>query len=364
MEEDLKNDLPSSPTLLYSSTTSSEEEIPIPRPRNSCLDITTTSPTTLSSYAMLFSETKELNKSMFDDPMDLIDNFLQDRLRKGLDIGVHQECLDHLNYVKQIYDDNESLLDYVYDYIEAQIMKLINAPGFESVPDNQWSTILYPTFDTSTLASIDYSLNVYMNRSAFNRRTTKNLNVFDLLASMQTEDVRNIRLYHGTDVEALKKICQYGISLYSSHRLGTDFGAGFYVTDNFEDAAHIAASKGARNKLLAGIICFQLAESELSQLNIRDLPDTIDNSGDPLSWSNFVKLCRSRYNECPHKFRCDALRGPMCNNAEKVRLFENERPRAKIINNRKVTQICIKSTLLSSKLEAAIFGLYIFNAES
>ncbi|CAF4907954.1 unnamed protein product, partial [Rotaria magnacalcarata] len=63
---------------------------------------------------------------MFDDPMDLIDNFLQDRLRKGLDIGVHQECLDHLNYVKQIYDDNESLLDYVYDYIEAQIMKLIN----------------------------------------------------------------------------------------------------------------------------------------------------------------------------------------------------------------------------------------------
>ncbi|CAF4914191.1 unnamed protein product, partial [Rotaria magnacalcarata] len=196
MEEDVKNDLPSSPT-------SSEEEIPIPHPQNSSLDITTRSPTTLSSYSMSYPETKELNKvilpyplrldsnyiyriglkpnefihycqtdqieSMFDDPMDLIDNFLQDRLRKGLDIGVHQECLDHLNYVKQIYDDNESLLDYVYDYIEAQIMKLINAPGFESAPDNQWSTILYPTFDTSTLASIDYSLNVYMNRIDANR---------------------------------------------------------------------------------------------------------------------------------------------------------------------------------------------------
>ncbi|CAF5069356.1 unnamed protein product, partial [Rotaria magnacalcarata] len=212
MEEDVKNDLPSSPT-------SSEEEIPIPHPQNSSLDITTRSPTTLSSYSMSYPETKELNKvilpyplrldsnyiyriglkpnefihycqtdqieSMFDDPMDLIDNFLQDRLRKGLDIGVHQECLDHLNYVKQIYDDNESLLDYVYDYIEAQIMKLINAPGFESAPDNQWSTILYPTFDTSTLASIDYSLNVYMNRSAFKLHTNKNVNVFDLLASMQ-----------------------------------------------------------------------------------------------------------------------------------------------------------------------------------
>ncbi|CAF3327331.1 unnamed protein product [Rotaria socialis] len=390
MEEDVKNDLPSSPT-------SSEEEIPIPHPQNSSLDITTRSPTTLSSYSMSYPETKELNKvilpyplrldsnyiyriglkpnefihycqsdqieSMFDDPMDLIDDFIQDRLRKGLDIGVHQECLNHLNYVKQIYDDNESLLYYVYEYIEVQIMKLINVPGFESVPDNQWSTILYPTVDTSTLASIDYPLNVYINRSAFKRHTNKNVNVFDLLASMQTEDVRSIRWYHGTDIDSLKKICQYGISLYSSHRFETDFGAGFYVTDNFEDAVHIAASKGARNKVLAGIICFQLTESELSQLNIRDLHDTIDNSGDPLSWSNFVKLCRSRYNEYPHKFRCDALRGPVCNNAEKVRLYENERPRAKIINNRKITQICIKSTLLSSKLEAAIFGLYIFNVE-
>lgn len=56
----------------------------------------------------------------------------------------------------------------------------------------------------------------------------------------------------------------------------------------FLDAVHIAALKGARNKVLAGIICFQLTESELCQLNIRDLHDTIDDSRDTLSWSNFV----------------------------------------------------------------------------
>lgn len=185
-------------------------------------------------------------ESMFNEPMDLIDNFIQNRLKKGLDMGIHQECLDHLNHVKEIYDDNESLLFYVYDYIEVQIMKLINLPGFESVPDNQWSTVLYPTFNTSTLRPIDSQQNVYMNRCAFKRHTNKNKNVFDLLASLQTEDLRNFRWYHGTDIESLKSICHYGISLYSSHRLGTDFGAGFYLTDNFEGESLIILNKEVR----------------------------------------------------------------------------------------------------------------------
>ncbi|CAF1068602.1 unnamed protein product [Adineta steineri] len=69
---------------------------------------------------------------MFNDPIDFIDSFIKDRLGKGLDIGINQECLDHLNNIRQVYPNNESFEHDVYDYIEVQIMKLIDSPDFES----------------------------------------------------------------------------------------------------------------------------------------------------------------------------------------------------------------------------------------
>jgi len=71
-------------------------------------------------------------KLMFDDPMDVIEDFIQDRLKLGLDFGVNEECLNHLNSIGQIYTNDESLEHYVYDYIEIQIWKSIHLPKFES----------------------------------------------------------------------------------------------------------------------------------------------------------------------------------------------------------------------------------------
>lgn len=88
---------------------------------------------------------------MFDDPMDIIDNLIQDRLNQGLDMVINKKCLDHLNNIKQIYTDDESLEHYAYDYIEIQILKSIHLPKFESQPDNEWSQILFPSFNASTL---------------------------------------------------------------------------------------------------------------------------------------------------------------------------------------------------------------------
>ncbi|CAF1460082.1 unnamed protein product, partial [Rotaria sordida] len=75
----------------------------------------------------------------------------------------------------------------------------------------------------------------------------------------EPESNQNIRLYHGTDVESIKKICQYGINLYASHRLGSDFGPVELLC--FLDALYVANKKGLRNQTLGGVICFQLGET-------------------------------------------------------------------------------------------------------
>jgi len=166
--------------------------------------------------------------------MDIIDNFIQDRLNQGLDMGINKKCLDHLNNIKQIYTDDESLEHYAYDYIEVQIWKSIHLPKFESQPDNEWSQVSFPTFDASTLEPINRNINIYPNRYKFQRRVSDNFNVFNLLRSNQTENDQDIHLYHGSDIQSIEQICQYGINLFASHRLGSDFGPGFYVTQNFD----------------------------------------------------------------------------------------------------------------------------------
>ena len=48
-------------------------------------------------------------KFMFDDPLDLINNYIQSRLNNGVDMGVNEECLIHLNKIREIYPNDESL---------------------------------------------------------------------------------------------------------------------------------------------------------------------------------------------------------------------------------------------------------------
>ncbi|CAF1249574.1 unnamed protein product [Adineta ricciae] len=265
--------------------------------------------------------------------------------------------------VGQMYGSDEPLENYAYDYIETQILKSIHLPNYDSPPDNKWSQISSSTFRSSTMEIIERNLNIYPNRYNFKRRTSDNLNVFDLLSSSQTENDRNLRFYHGTDMVSVETICRYGINLHTSHRLGSDFGPGFYVTDSFDDALYFAASKGTRNKTHGGVICFQLRETEFHVFNIQELSETID-SMNPLKWSNFVKLCRRRFIEYPHVFRRDAFHGAICNNAEKVRQLENEQPQAKTIANRTPTQLCIKSTNMASKFEYSILGIYMIGVST
>ena len=58
----------------------------------------------------------------------------------------------------------------------------------------------------------------------------------------------------------------------------------------------------------------------------------------------FPEMCRRQPLRYSHRFRKDAIRGPICNNAEKVFHGAHERPQMKIINGRKPIQIFIKST--------------------
>jgi hypothetical protein len=103
----------------------------------------------------------------------------------------------------------------------------------ESQRRNSCFPIFYSARDSSTLAPIHRALNVYRNQSNSKRQNYGSINIFDELLAKKTNDEPNVRLYHGTDIEAVKAICGYGINLnlYNSHRLGTDFGAGFYITE-------------------------------------------------------------------------------------------------------------------------------------
>jgi hypothetical protein len=132
----------------------------------------------------------------------------------------------------------------------------------------------------------------------------------------------------------------------------------------FLDAMYVARGKALRNRTLAGVICFQLQESEFSRFIIQELAEAPEESENPLEWRSFVKMCRRRFINYPHMFRKDGFSGPICNNAEKVRQMESKRPQTKIVNNRKPTQMCIKSTNMASKFESSIIGVYMISVTS
>ena len=85
----------------------------------------------------------------------------------------------------------------------------------------------------------------------------------------------------------------------------------------FLDAMYVARDKALRNPTLAGVICFQLQESEFSRFIIQELAEEPEESENPLEWRSFVKMCRLRFINYPHMFRKDGFSGPICNNAEK-----------------------------------------------
>ncbi len=119
--------------------------------------------------------------------------------------------------------------------------------------------------------------------------------------------------------------------------------------------------KGHRNRTYGGVICFKLSADKYNKFVIQELISTAEYSDDPLEWSNFVRQCRRNFSLYPHVFRRDALKGPLCNNAEKV-LHRNKRPHVKTLDQRTPIQICIKSTTMAGKLEGAIFGIYVISA--
>jgi hypothetical protein len=168
------------------------------------------------------------------DPVELIFKFIDDRLKKQSDFGLNEQCLHHLTNMKNTENNGEPLESYIFGYVENQIFKSIDYPTFESPPDNEWTTISYPTFNPSTLATVDRELNVYRNRSNSKRKNHSNINVFDELISKEVNGEPCVHLYHGTDLESIKLICHFGINVNKSHRLGSDFGPGFYVTEMYD----------------------------------------------------------------------------------------------------------------------------------
>ncbi len=77
--------------------------------------------------------------------------------------------------------------------------------------------------------------------------------------------------------------------------------------------------------------------------------------------TSFVRLCRRGFVAHLHVFRRDALRDPICNNAEKI-LHRNERPHMNTLGASTPIQMCIKSTTMAGKLESAIHGVYMIPA--
>lgn len=87
-------------------------------------------------------------------------------------------------------------------------------------------------------------------------------------------------LYHGTDIESAKVICKGpGIDL-SRCNDKTDFGKGFYTTDNFERAVKWAKRKAAVRISKPAVITVLF--------DIDSASDIIERFSDDLRWGRFV----------------------------------------------------------------------------
>ncbi|CAF1519914.1 unnamed protein product, partial [Adineta ricciae] len=206
-----------------------------------------------------FTYVMESDKLMFNGPMDVIDHFIQNRLKHGLDMGINEESFEH----------------YVYDVIEVQLLKSINLSNFDSPPDDKWTQILFPT-------------------------------------------------------------C--------------------YI--------HSCCQKSTESNIYGGIICFKLRDVGFNRFNTQDLNETTQESTNSLQWVNSDPSTGLIDLGSPHVFRPDAIRGGICNKAEKVHRSGNEKPSMKILQGRKSIQIYVKSTNMAAKLDCSIFGIYMFGVST
>lgn len=89
-----------------------------------------------------------------------------------------------------------------------------------------------------------------------------------------------LTLYHGTDIESAKTICNgSGIDL-SKCNDGTDFGKGFYTTDNLERAIKWAKRKAAVRISKPAVITVLF--------DIDTASNIIEHFSDDLRWGRFV----------------------------------------------------------------------------
>jgi hypothetical protein len=74
---------------------------------------------------------------MIPNPIKLIFQFTEDRLKRQSDFCLNKEFLQHLISMKNIENSGELLESYVYDYVENKIRKSIDYCNFESIPPNE-----------------------------------------------------------------------------------------------------------------------------------------------------------------------------------------------------------------------------------
>ena len=91
--------------------------------------------------------------------------------------------------------------------------------------------------------------------------------------------------YHGTDIDSAISICDKIVLKKSSKR--TDFGPGFYVTNNIETAKTWAFRKAAVRRKEASIVYVEFDEDAVS--------DMVQRFSGDLRWGRFVINNRNGY---------------------------------------------------------------------
>lgn len=116
--------------------------------------------------------------------------------------------------------------------------------------------------------------------------------------------------YHGTDMRGAANIRMRGIDL-SKSRIDLDFGKGFYVTENYEQATLMARRTARRLGSTPEVLSFQVKPSELNLLS-KKIFDSAD--------LEFVDFAKRNRNLAPlHDF--DIVTGPVIRNLKTFDAF-------------------------------------------
>ena len=93
-------------------------------------------------------------------------------------------------------------------------------------------------------------------------------------SGLPVDENGNILFYHGTTVEAAASIRKNGVDLDHATR-DMDFGRGFYVTTDVNQANTWAKRLGDKNNASGDVVVFEIPESDFNKLNNKtfDSPD-------------------------------------------------------------------------------------------